>query len=151
MAWCLFEFCLPLIAAIVWFMMEQEPTGCHRCILWLWKPQRQHAIHVLRRRCYNRRGRVCSSRYIVHKNLENTKHGYVPQDRHTLFNKVAFNSCCNTDVFSFCFNCRCRVMATRSLSQVHRWGSVWTCKCSYGEVSRSTGNLRCECADEKSH
>ena len=68
------------------FVLEQESSGCYRCILRLWKSQYQHAIHVLRWRCDNWGRRVSSSRYTVHKDLENTKHRCVTATCHYLHN-----------------------------------------------------------------
>lgn len=149
---------------LTFVLLEQEPAGCYWCILWLWKPQCQHAIHVLRWRCDNWGRRVCASRYIVHKDLEDTKHRCVSLHLPFLLAKKPLQIYLTAGSIMWCFvpcfcwhcfyvflNFRCRVVATWGLSQVYWWRSVWACKHSCGEVIRSTGNDRCERADAKSH
>lgn len=126
------------------FVLDQEPAGCYRCILWLWESQCQHSIHVLCWGCDDWGRRVCSSGHTVHENLENTKHRCIAcLSVHIFIQDKRFSDCwwsCVKWNFNLCVIVlslfivyhRCRVMATWGQSQVHWRRSVWPCKHSYG-------------------
>lgn len=52
--------------------------------------------------------------------------------------------------FTFMLCCRFRVVASRCVSEVHWWRSVWSCELCDGSFSGSSGDSWCECTDVQS-
>lgn len=130
---------LPFIFNRIFLSSEQEPAGCYWCILWLWKSHCQHAVHVLCWRCDNWRRRICSSRYPLHKDLENTKHRFdaLSHVQYSIRNYYKWGPTTENANFvialvvelSFAIfvGYRYRCVAPWGYSKVHRWASVWAC------------------------
>ncbi len=78
---CCFSLCNYIVIEspilICLYLSYQEPTSSYWCVLWLWESKYQHTVNVFCGRCDDWRGGVRSSWHTVHKDMEDTEHGWV--------------------------------------------------------------------------